>query len=117
MLSSLKKGRLIKGIPDYILVVSILVPVVMLSGAGYFTTIGSFSTGEGHNNYLLRDWRSWSEEEWDRFYEMIQTFYDVEKIPPEYSEFSRNVLSNELERDRFLEAFNEYIMAKHGGMI
>ncbi len=116
MFSSLKKGRIIKGIPDYLLIVSMLVPVIMLSGAGIFSNVGSFSTGEGYYNYLLRDWRSWSEEEWDRFYDMIQNIYEMDDLPPEYIEFSRDVFSNELERESFLKTFNEYIMSKHGNI-
>lgn len=116
MFSTINMDRIIKGIPDYILIISLLVPVALFGGAEIYTNVGSFSTGEAYNNYLLRDWRSWSEEEWDRFYEMIQTFAEMEDPPPEYIEFSRNVLSNELERNRFLEALSDYIMSKHGGL-
>jgi hypothetical protein len=100
----MKKDRIVKGIPDYILIVSIVTPVFLVSGV--FLNLGpGSSTSTGGYDFFNRDWRTWNDQEWQEFHILISGEPDESDIPGEFWNFYYTQLSDETERNAFWMAY------------
>ena len=106
------KGSIVKGIPNYILMVSILTPVILFSGVLAHSET-EVSIG-GKYDFLARDWRSWSDEDWAAYQSMVMEIENEEDIPPELMDFAYEYLDNEYEAEQFTKAYQDYIIRKYG---
>ena len=114
MISSILKGSIVKGIPNYILMVSILTPVILLSGVlAHSETEAGLSIDDKYE-FLTRDWRTWSDEDWAAYESMIMEIESEEDIPPELMDFAYEHLRNEYEAEQFAEAYKDYIIRHYG---
>jgi hypothetical protein len=114
LLSSRKKGSIVKGIPDYILVVSIVTPVILFSGVLVSMGTESDDSTDGQYYFLTEDWRRWTDVEWAAFYSMLMQIETVEDIPSEYIYFANTQLDTVYESNLFWEEYSSYIQQEYG---
>ncbi len=108
MLSSIERDNIVKGIPNYILIVSIVIPVILLSGV-YLNLGAGSGTSTGGYEFFNRDWRTWDDEEWREFNYLMFIVDDEDDIPQEALNFYHNLQNDAAEWQAFWQAYSQAI--------